>query len=859
MIMLVRILRRLTLASFTFPNPRRRPIRRRRSLLGLEHLEDRLVPSTLIPVTNHRDLVFDATRNELYITTSAGTVQRYDVASQTLLSPLTVGTSLNGADITPDGSALYVTEGQAGSTQGVIHKVDLTTGAETDLPYNLAFYEGGSWDVALGTNGKGLMDTRFNGSGWVPLRQIDLGTDTLSTRTDDPGSGYGGQIRQNTRILRSANRSLFVFLEANISSGPMFTYNPATDTFSATSVNTNAFLDNAPAAVNRNGTLVAVEEYNNGLTVFDSNLNVLRNLPGLDGGVVFDPVRDLMYAVDTTTDQIVEYDTNSWTVVSQISIGESVGLPQAFGNGAMAISNDGSHLFLATASGVRDFALQAATWFTVSGFPTSVTAGTPGSFTVTARDASGQVFTGYTGTVHFSSSDGRALLPADYTFTAADQGVHTFNATLTTAGSQWIEASDTSNFAVNGSQSGITVTGGAATSFTATSVSAATAGSSVPFTVQALDAYGNTATGYTGTVHLTSSDGQAVLPANYTFTAADAGVHLFVVTLKTAGTQSILATDTANANLGALATVAVSPGALSSLRVAGFPSGTAGVTGNFTVSAYDAYNNLLTGYTGTVSFSSSDARASLPASYTFTAADAGVHTFSATLVTAGSQSLTVQDAAAGVGGSQTGISITPGPLSAIILSGFPTPTTAGVSHTFTVRATDAYGNVVSSYRGTVKFSSSDAQAGLPGQYTFSSGDAGVHTFTATLKTAGTQSLTATDATHTMSASEVGITVNAAAATHFLISAPATAKPGVAVSVTVTALDAYGNVAIGYLGTIHFRSSDKKATLPADYTFTSSDDGSHVFTVIFGSTGSESIVATDLAHTSITGSTNVKVG
>ncbi len=46
------------------------------------------------------------------------------------------------------------------------------------------------------------------------------------------------------------------------------------------------------------------------------------------------------------------------------------------------------------------------------------------------------------------------------------------------------------------------------------------------------------------------------------------------------------------------------------------------------------------------SFSSSDAQAGLPSSYTFTAADAGVHTFSATLKTAGSQSITVKDPAA---------------------------------------------------------------------------------------------------------------------------------------------------------------------------------------------------------------------
>jgi len=49
-------------------------------------------------------------------------------------------------------------------------------------------------------------------------------------------------------------------------------------------------------------------------------------------------------------------------------------------------------------------------------------------------------------------------------------------------------------------------------------------------TVTAKDAYGNVATGYLGTVHFTSTDANAVLPANYKFTAANAGTHTFSVT-----------------------------------------------------------------------------------------------------------------------------------------------------------------------------------------------------------------------------------------------------------------------------------------------------------------------------------------
>jgi hypothetical protein len=72
-------------------------------------------------------------------------------------------------------------------------------------------------------------------------------------------------------------------------------------------------------------------------------------------------------------------------------------------------------------------------------------------------------------------------------------------------------------------------------------------------TVTAYDAYGNVATGYTGTVHFTSSDHNpnAHLPADYTFTAADAGTHTFSgsVSLHSHGQQSITVTDTVNASI----------------------------------------------------------------------------------------------------------------------------------------------------------------------------------------------------------------------------------------------------------------------------------------------------------------------
>ena len=89
------------------------------------------------------------------------------------------------------------------------------------------------------------------------------------------------------------------------------------------------------------------------------------------------------------------------------------------------------------------------------------------------------------------------------------------------------------------------------------------AGSTHSFTVKALDAYGNVATGYTGTIHFTSSDPAATLPADYTFTAADAGAHKFPntlspgLTLRTPGSQWVRATDTATASITGSETVTV--------------------------------------------------------------------------------------------------------------------------------------------------------------------------------------------------------------------------------------------------------------------------------------------------------------
>jgi hypothetical protein len=326
--------------------------------------------------------------------------------------------------------------------------------------------------------------------------------------------------------------------------------------------------------------------------------------------------------------------------------------------------------------------------------------------------------------VQFTSTDGQAVLPSNYPFTGGDAGVRSFAGTgftLKTTPSQTITVKDTVQTGIAATTSAITVNPGALSAFTLTGAPAsATAGTSfgagVTITVTAKDAYNNVKTDYAGTVQFTSTDGQAVLPANYAFTGGDAGVHAFAgtgFTLKTTPSQTLTVKDTVQTGIAATTgAITVNPGALDHFTVTGVPAsvtaGTSfggGVT--VTVTAYDAYNNRKTDYAGTVQFYSSDAQAVLPSNYAFVGGDSGQRGFAGTgftLKTTPSQTVSAKDT---VQTSKTGTSaaVTVNAAAAasvkirsasnnggVDLTGQTTPLTTGQTLTIWAAGYDAYGN-----------------------------------------------------------------------------------------------------------------------------------------------------------------------
>ncbi len=87
------------------------------------------------------------------------------------------------------------------------------------------------------------------------------------------------------------------------------------------------------------------------------------------------------------------------------------------------------------------------------------------------------------------------------------------------------------------------VTGGTAVRFSVSAPTRIRNGVGFEIVVTALDSFGNVATGYTGTISFATTSSGTILPANYTFTAADAGTKRFTISTRRVGFQAITIKD----------------------------------------------------------------------------------------------------------------------------------------------------------------------------------------------------------------------------------------------------------------------------------------------------------------------------
>jgi hypothetical protein len=212
----------------------------------------------------------------------------------------------------------------------------------------------------------------------------------------------------------------------------------------------------------------------------------------------------------------------------------------------------------------------ATTHLSVSA-PSAATAAVAFNFTVAALDVYNNIATSYSGMVHFSISD---PLAAPLPNSALANGTGSFSATLNTIGSATITASDSATTAITSGPSTINVVSNAVTHLLVATPGNTTTRAPLSVEVKALDAANNISVGYSGTVHFSSTDSKAILPADATLPN---GIGNLFVTLEAAGAQTVTVTDSARPSVTGTSAISVTPAQTLTISSGAPPSGTVGV------------------------------------------------------------------------------------------------------------------------------------------------------------------------------------------------------------------------------------------------------------------------------------------
>jgi len=171
-----------------------------------------------------------------------------------------------------------------------------------------------------------------------------------------------------------------------------------------------------------------------------------------------------------------------------------------------------------------------------------------------------------------------------------------------------------------------------------------------------------------------------------------------------------------------------------------------------------------------------------------------------------------------------------------VISGMDDLPVVGQQTSLTVTAYDQYDRVFEGYTGTVHFGSNrSSSVTLPSDYTFTTGDNGVHTFTNALiyNAAGWFTVSINDVSITSAAgsyTDIMAIPTPQVIDHFTVQVPSTLVAMSRADVLVTAWNQYGRVFHEYTGTVNLTTNASAGTytLPGDYIFLSSEGGVHSF-------------------------------
>jgi hypothetical protein len=306
-----------------------------------------------IPVADRVDVVHDAKRHRLYVSTKSGGVVAYDLESHSIAGRFELGGSLVGIDLSPSEDLLLVADAESSPGQNWIHAGDLAAGTWKKITFASSSLEAGTFVPLLVDDATALVSSSFTGPGWVPLRRV---------RLDDGSASELRQVTHNTMLAASADRTVVGIAEANASNGPVGRFRPGSGEFAIIDTNRLVY----EIGVSRAASHYAVPTAD-GLLVYDANFKSAGTL-GSAGqkwpvGVVYSPTSDEIFVAWTYptpgAGAIEAYDSDSLDLLYVVETNrpfEANG-NVAFVSGRLRTSRNGSLLFATVAGGVAVYAV----------------------------------------------------------------------------------------------------------------------------------------------------------------------------------------------------------------------------------------------------------------------------------------------------------------------------------------------------------------------------------------------------------------------------------------------------------------------------------------------------------------------
>lgn len=447
----------------------------------------------------------------------SATLSNFNITASDLVVTSTHSPSSFKAGDTADTYTLQVGNVGTGSTSGTVTVTDtLPTG------FTATAAAGSGWTCAINSATSVTCTTSAQVSASVTFNPITLtvsvGSALSGTYTNNVAVSGGGEINTNNDTAADPT--------------PVVAPPTISAAFSPTTVAPGAHPTLTFTITNPNTTALAGVGLVNNLP---ANLTNYTSTGGTCGGT------STTSTSQETLSGVTLAASSSCTFVVTVTAGSAIGTTTDTSNAVTSTSSNNG--LTASASLTVAVTPTKLAYTTVPATPITA-GGNAGTLSVALEDASGNVATNVSGTqVMFQVSTTGGYLQT-YTSTVTN-GVASLNLSsvpLTTAGTYTYTAS------YSGLTSAIAteiVNPGAAATFTVLGLSTFTAPQmSGTATVTARDAYGNVATGFTGTVTLSSTDASATFStATYTYTASDAGVHAFTVTFNTAGNFNVTVTS----------------------------------------------------------------------------------------------------------------------------------------------------------------------------------------------------------------------------------------------------------------------------------------------------------------------------